>query len=603
MTKENRTTLHHASFRPYVLNDYFRREAVTLTIVTISGILYNVGLLSGPYFEGKLLDALNTHKQIEFIIRTSVIFLCFITGTQIFRSLKRFYVRRFANNTLKTMRTSLYHNILLKKLNELEQENTGTLMSKTIGDVDACVEGMRKFTTELFDTGVFMIAYLVMMCTYDLRLTLVASAFIALALCTAEIVKKPVYTLTSSWRKSAAQLNSRTFELIDNASLYRIYGLDARNRSSYAVQLDSYAHKAAKSTISENAMEPIYATIVMGASVFIIILGAKNVTAATWSVGRFTAYLSLFAGLASKASHAGKLFNSVQKASVSWKRIKPYLSESESGTDICATDDSRSNTSIHSVQSVARADIPAIKVDSLSFAFKDNRPLFSNVTFNMLPGTITGVTGPVACGKSILAHLFLGPDGPQSAPDATCSGSILLYDKPIGSYDRAARTAAVGCMFHNSALFSGTIYDNITLGNDGPVDKVLHAVCFDQDIEQMKDGVQTVVGNGGIRLSGGQQARLALARTLYHKGAVLILDDPFAAVDPATEAQILLNIRAMPVSVLLISHRLHLFNTLDSIVVMHGDGSAPDIGTHDELLKKSAEYRSLYNEQNGADAL
>lgn len=114
----------------------------------------------------------------------------------------------------------------------------------------------------------------------------------------------------------------------------------------------------------------------------------------------------------------------------------------------------------------------------------------------------------------------------------------------------------------------GTIEDNIRLGKPGDLDAVLKAVEMDKEISSFPDGIHTMIGEGGLRLSGGQQARVALGRTLYHKRPLLILDDPFSAVDRKTEEEILTNIRPMLKDsiVILISHRLHFFKDFDRVV-------------------------------------
>ena len=115
----------------------------------------------------------------------------------------------------------------------------------------------------------------------------------------------------------------------------------------------------------------------------------------------------------------------------------------------------------------------------------------------------------------------------------------------------------------------------------------------------MKDGVQTLIGTGGVRLSGGQAQRLALARTLYHKKPVLILDDPFSALDRKTEKEVFANLRQLAKDsiVLLISHRLYLFPEMDQVLWLE-NGKA-QVGTHAELLEKVPEYAKLYAAQKG----
>ena len=119
----------------------------------------------------------------------------------------------------------------------------------------------------------------------------------------------------------------------------------------------------------------------------------------------------------------------------------------------------------------------------------------------------------------------------------------------------------VGYCGHDSELFSATLEENIRFGLPGDVTKVLAEVCMDEDCKTFPLGIQTPIGEGGQRLSGGQQARIALARTLFHRRPLMIFDDPFAAVDMATERKIFEHLRQSyrDCIILLISHRLSLF--------------------------------------------
>ena len=115
----------------------------------------------------------------------------------------------------------------------------------------------------------------------------------------------------------------------------------------------------------------------------------------------------------------------------------------------------------------------------------------------------------------------------------------------------------------------------------------------------MEDGIETLVGSGGVRLSGGQGQRLSLARTLSHKRPILVLDDPFSALDRNTEAQIFENLKKLVSDsiVLLISHRLYLFPELDQVLWM--DGGNQTVGTHQELMKSVPDYAALFHAQEG----
>lgn len=160
--------------RPHRILSYFKLELWPLTLVTISGVLYNIGMVAGPYFEGRLaqclFDIMKGNQVLSAMVSLAITYLAVILFVQLMRCIKRFYIRRFANDTSRNMRHMLYNSLVNMNNEELERESLGTVMTKTVADVDACVEGMRKFTTEVFDTGVVLVAYLAMLFFYDWRL-------------------------------------------------------------------------------------------------------------------------------------------------------------------------------------------------------------------------------------------------------------------------------------------------------------------------------------------------------------------------------------------------------------------------------------------------
>ena len=167
---------NNRSFRPDSVSAYFKAEWLPLLFVTISGLVYNFGLLAGPWFEGKLaqcladmLDGSETAAAMTSLVIWYIIVTLIVQGS---RFIKRYYVRRFANNINRRMKGVLYANLVRQSRSALESEGAGELMTKAISDVDDCAEGMRKFTTELFDTGVALTAYIIMLFSYDWRLAL-----------------------------------------------------------------------------------------------------------------------------------------------------------------------------------------------------------------------------------------------------------------------------------------------------------------------------------------------------------------------------------------------------------------------------------------------
>lgn len=554
---------------------YFRKEKGLLAVVAMTGVLYNAGMVAGPWFEGQMVqylcDILGGDRQAMEMTALVICYVLTIFLVQFMRCLKRLYVRKFANHISKSMKMTLYRNLLHRKRKELE--GAGSMMTKIISDADACVEGMRKFTTEIFDTGVVMAAYLAMLLSYDWKLTLLSMLFPPIAYFLAEKMKGIVTKNVALSRESSAALNAATLERITNALTYRVYGQESSRNAAYEENLDDYEKRAVRANIWENAMPPIYQVISMLGAVVIIWFGGRNVAGTGWSawnIAAFTTFFSCYQKLAVKSSKAAKLFNAVQKAQVSWKRIKPYLGGVEEGTE-------------H--EPVFRSEL---SVRGVTFAYPGQEPLIANAAFQISPGEIVGLTGRIACGKSTLGRLLTG--------ELPYEGAIFLGDSRFPNQGECYESG-VGYLGHQPELFSGTIEENICMGKPGDIGPVLRAVCIDREVEKFPEGIHTVIGSGGVRLSGGQQARIALARTLYHRRPLMVLDDPFSAVDMETEARIFDNLRilARDSAVLLISHRLSLFPRMEQVLWME-NGKVTAAG-HGELMRENAHYRALYEAQ------
>ena len=557
---------------PDKIKNYWIKEKKSVILLTLFGILYDVGMVARPIYQGKLIDALIAKVNFNNLIKLSLTFIFIIGMVQFFRYLKRYYVRQFANATTATMRFMIYNNILYKEEKELNDENMGSLMTKAISDVDVCVEGMRKSTTEVFDTGVLFITYLVTLLQYDVKITLYACIFIPAAVFIAEKMKKIIFKFTKAYRSQLSQVSDITYDRIDNAILYRLYGREADNRVVYEEELEDFEKKAIVANIWENAMQPIYNVIAMGGIVFVIIMAGEKVYEGSFTVGVFSAYISIFTIMAAKASRIARLFNTIQKSSVSWKRIKSFL---------------KGYKEIDKTRGIISKETK-LEIENLYLKYdKSSDYIIKNLNFKARENNIVGITGPIGCGKSTLGRVFLG--------NINYEGSIKIDNKELRDYSEYERSKIISYMGHDAHLISDTIYNNITMGDDGDISHVLKMVCFDEYLKSMENGIETLVGNGGVRLSGGQQARIALARTLYHKNKILILDDPFSAVDMKTEKNIIDNLRANygDCLILLISHRLAIFKYLNQIILINEDKTL-EYGNHQKLIENSKLYNQLY---------
>lgn len=655
---------------PAKISSYLALEKKDLIIVSISGVLYNVGMILGPYFEGQMAQCLfdiykekSTFRDMAFLALIYVISIAFV---QAMRAVKRFFVRHFSNNTSLNMRHVIYRSMLhadsnqssdsgrnsqkevefvadtdgskgekdsVEKSDKGEAESSGvdvgTLMTKAIEDVDACAEGLRKFITEIFDTGVVMIAYLAMLIYYDWRLTIISVLFSPIAYFIADRLKKPVTSASAEQKESAGKLNTSTLDRISNALTYRIYGVEKVHEEKYEERLSDYEKKSVRANIFQSSLQPIYLVISMLGVIPILIFGGKNVLGTgwtAWDIAAFTAFFSCFSKLAKKSSHAANLFNAVQKAEVSWKRIEPIMKEAESEKDgnsdnIGTTEKlTGAGAQLNAQKDSAFVNDFTLSFDNVTILKEKDEPLLSDITFSIPSDSIIGITGKVASGKSMLGKalikeakydgdiLLCAPDAVKdnaykidnpdkneklNATDSDLIDLSLLSESDLGNY--------ITYMGHEPELLTGTIAENVALGEDLDVSEFLNDAEFMPDLSEMSDGINTEIGASGHELSGGQRQRIALARTLAHAKNIIVLDDPFSAVDPYTEDKLFQNILKYKDGriIFIISHRLKHFPEMDNIIFLE-NGKAV-LSKYDELIRENSAYRELFEKQTNTN--
>ena len=559
---------------PQKISSYLKREWKTLLLVTLTGLAFDGSMSYAAVLQGRLIDAVASKAALAVVGQKALTFLLVVAVIQTCRALKRYFVRLFANGTGARMRRMLYNSVFSQDVTALSGASAGELMNRAVGDVDICVEGMRKVTTEIFDTGVLMASYLITMFSYDVKTTLLTCMFIPVAMFIAEKLKTVIENATKLARAQNGAVSATTLSNVENALLYRVNSAYERRLAEYEAELTDLEKKNVRADVLENSMQPVYNAIALLGIVAILTRGGGLVIAGTWTIGDFTAFTAIFIALATKASKAAKLFNSYQKAAVSWQRIKPQI---QPHTLPDETD--------------RFPDAPAaLEVRDLAFAYPGaNEAAISGVSFSAKAGELIGVTGAVASGKTALGYALTGA--------LPCSGSVTLCGTPLRDFTPCERSRRVAYMGHDPQLLSDSIYENVTLGEGGDISEILSLVCFDADLAAMPGGVNTRIGAGGVRLSGGQRDRVALARTLCRPSRLVILDDPFSAVDMDTERKIIAKLRGrFPDRILvLISHRLAAFPETEQVLFFENGRAVTS--THEALLRENPAYKALWDAQ------
>lgn len=241
---------------------------------------------------------------------------------------------------------------------------------------------------------------------------------------------------------------------------------------------------------------------------------------------------------------------------------------------------------------------PAVQFDNVTLKYnKSGSAALENISFTLKKGETLGIIGGTGSGKTSIAMLI--PHFYDAA-----SGRVCVFGKDVKSYDDAVLRGKIGIVLQTAALFSGTVRDNMLMGNEGATDAeiidALKAAQAYEFVQKMPKGIDSKIAQNGKNLSGGQRQRLSIARALVRKPQILILDDSSSALDYATDLKLRRSIKNLPFcpSVIIISQRTASVMAADNIIVLD-DGKIVGKGTHDDLLHNCEIYKEIYDCASG----
>jgi ABC-type multidrug transport system fused ATPase/permease subunit len=585
---------------PLRLASYLKKYSRYFWIQTAGGIVYNTVIVAGPILLGKMLDAAGslenngvTSERVRDLLLLVVGFVLVTIFFQYGRYVKRWYLRVMTNRIASDMRSGLLSRVLRYPMSKIERESVGDLMSRTVGDVDQITNTLQQIINEGWDTGLLMISYFAVLMWYDWHITLLASIPIPFAIFLAELVRHPVYRFSLNSRKAASVVTSHVQRTLGGLSILRLFGRE----NIEADRLKSYCRDQMKwdirTSLLQNAMMPIYAALASLGIIGVVILGGSKVINGAWTVGTFVAYLSMFVLMAARTQVAARIFNQFHAAAASWDRIKVKLGEPEDENEGVGITGSVPRTG-----EGATSKLPLIQVRNLSFHYPgSDREVLHGISFAVNRGDFIGITGPVGSGKSALAMALTG-----LYPYA---GEILIGGRELSTLSSAERSETLAYAGEDAFLFSASIRQNIMFrevadsqGAPERLDVVVHIAALSDDIVLFREGLDTLVGERGVRLSGGQRQRVSLARAIYSGNPILVLDDPFSAVDIGTEQRLIERIRPSlkGYTILVFSHRLASFTEANQVLVLE-KGKVTEQGNHQKLMAAAGIYQKIYSAQ------
>ena len=380
--------------------------------------------------------------------------------------------------------------------------------------------------------------------------------------------------------------NQKAIDSLLNFETVKYFGNEKFEASRYDTFLASYQEAAIQSQRSLAVLNIGQQIIIVIGLIAILWRAILGVEVGLLTLGDLVLINTLMIQLYIPLNFLGVIYREIKQALLDMDNMFSLLGKDREIQD---------KPSAQALQFVEPKLGPKVVFDQVNFFYDPNRPILKNVQFEILPGTTTAVVGRSGSGKSTLARLLFRFYDVQS-------GSILIDGQPIKEIQQASLRKAIGIVPQDTVLFNDSIGYNIAYGNPTAsqleITQAAKAAQIDEFIMSLPDGYQTAVGERGLKLSGGEKQRVAIARTLLKDPALLIFDEATSALDSKTEKAIQAEINKLTSNrtALIIAHRLSTIVHAEQILVMSA-GEIVERGTHEQLIALQGQYAQMWSMQ------
>ncbi len=567
---------------PYLL-DYKQRVIIAL----ICMVLAKAANVAGPYLLKLVVDALNVDSTTAAIVVVPVALIC-IYGFARFCNVLMGEVRdtvfgRVTENAMRRIGLKVFKHMHSLDLDFHLNRRTGGLAR----DIERGTTGisflMRFFVFNIFPTliEVFMIAG-ILFYNYGagFALIIVVSVVLYVAFSVVATEWRTQYLREANQADSAS--NTRSIDSLLNYETVKYFTNEDFEAKRYDVELEAWEKARRKNRLSLFALNGGQALIIAAATTAMVWLAASQVSTGAMTIGDFVAVNSYMMILFMPLNFLGFVYREIKGSMANIEKlfelldVEPKVIDKDNAKELQLTQGH-------------------IQFKHVDFDYNPDRPILQDINFEIKPGQKVAVVGASGAGKSTLVKLlFRFYD--------TSAGIITIDDQDISQVSQHSLRKMIGIVPQDTVLFNDSIFENIRYGlpdaSDQDVEQAIELAHLQDFINNLPDGHSTVVGERGLKLSGGEKQRVAIARTILKRPPILVFDEATSSLDSQSEQAILsaINEISQNHTSLVIAHRLSTIVDADTIIVLD-QGRLVEQGNHESLLVQQGRYAELWTTQ------
>jgi ATP-binding cassette subfamily B protein len=541
-------------------------------------------VMTVPWLNKQAVDAIGAGRPPWDVGRIVLLIVCIAVVQGVVRTFSRFVIFNVGRDVEFDLRNDLFAHLERLPLSFYQERQTGDQMSRLVNDVNAVRMLLGPGILNFINTPVYYAYGLAIMLSLDWQLTLAALAVYPLSLGVVKRTSRLLMERMLRVQEGLAELSARTQENLAGIHVVKAYASEAREIDDFRERNRRFQATNMRLAEVRSIIGPVM-NVVGGVSTLVVLwMGGMQVMSGRLTVGDIVAFIGYLGLLAWPTMALGWMLSVLQRGRAAMRRLD----------ELFAVEPAIASPSGAAAPAEARGEITFRDVGFRYPHAPRDRATLDGVDFTVPAGATVAIVGRTGAGKTALVQLV-----PRLFDVER--GAVLLDGRDVRTLPLGWLRRQVGLVPQDPFLFSRTIRENIAFASDAAasrVDWAVEAAGLAREVEDMPEGLDTLVGERGVTLSGGQKQRTTLARVVAAAPRVLLLDDALSSVDTETERRILHHLHDFlrERTTIVVAHRLTTVQEADLIVVLD-EGRVVEAGRHAELLARNGLYADLFQRQ------
>lgn len=566
-----------------------RRWMIILGLIV--SVIYSATVVINPYLSKILVDkAIKAPggADSELLVKLLIIMSAVVFFRTVILFIRKVLFEMSSQMMLKNIRLAIFNNIQHQELGFFDKIKAGDLVTRSLSDVGHTRHFVAYTLFTIVDTVVLFLASVTVLLFVSPELTLSLLAVVPILGATSYLYSKKVAPIYRSIRKHFAQLNIAAQENIEGNRVVKAFARESYEIEKFQEASEKYKEENLKAAYAWQKVVPIIEFLAQSLTFITLLVGGILVIKdPDFSIGDLSMFTALTWALALPMRNVSAILNSYQNFVTSTVKV----------IELC-----EASPLISSRHDAIKTDGPLkgkIEFKNVSFKYSRNGDkVLDDISFVVNPGETVAIMGATGSGKTTIVNLI------SRFYDVT-EGQIFLDDVDVRMRRLEDIRGSISIATQDVFLFSDSVENNIAYSHPDMAEEKIREyaklAAADEFVKKMESSYETIIGERGVGISGGQKQRLALARAMAEEAPILILDDTTSAVDMETEKYIQHSLATMPVKTtkIIIAQRISSVRHADKIIILQN--GKIDIGTHDTLVSTNAYYRGICELQDVSD--